>query len=193
MFFDIATRPTTAAQARQIGAHFDWRLTPPESAQPLTSTLYTTAPPTVDVQLMQVYSLVLEPTLHTAVILSWFTEGRAGADDVLPHSAARRGGWVGSEFMPPTQAGTRDADNWGARLWLGWSGMQTAMRLDQMRFWAEEAIAWMVRDQIAEKVEVEALWVNDQLALRPRIYKPGDLLPAYDVLWGTTLTRGEQA
>jgi len=193
MFFDLATRPTTDAQARQTGARFDWRLTPPEPAQALTTTSYTTEPPTADVRVMQVFSLVLEPTLHTAVVLSLFTEARASEDDVLPQGLARRGGWIGDEFMPPSAAGVRAADTWGARLWLGWSGKQTAARLEQMKFWAEEALAWMVRDRIADTVTVDALWVDDQLALRPRIYRPGDLLPAYDVLWGTTMSRGEQA
>ena len=47
--------------------------------------------------------------------------------------------------------------------------------------------------EIASRVDVEASWVGerqDRLALRITIYRPDQVQPVYDVLWGTTIRRG---
>lgn len=185
--FDIATRPQSAPLASATGAAFDWCLTAPTAPQSLPYTDFSVVPPESGAQVLAVYALALEATLQTAVILSLFTDRRAGADDPLPGRNTRRRGWVGSEFMAAA------GDPWGSLLWLGYSGKQLPNALETMRFWAQECLAWMVTTGVASKVEVDAAWLNDRLTLQPRIYQPDNPLPVYDVLWGTTMARGASA
>ena len=134
--------------------------------------------------------MALEDTLNTAIILSLFTDRRAGRDDRLPLNDTDRRGWLGDEFM-----GSDQADAWGSALWIWAVGKTTDQTLEGARFAAEESLAWLIRDGIAERVEVTASWVGerrDRLAVRPVIYKPGQVAPVYDVLWGTSIRRFAQ-
>lgn len=190
--FDLATRaqPNTASAAAVFGVPFDLRLVQPTAvrAYPWTNYLHPSGAPQPDVDLLAQYAMDLEDTLATAVILSLFTDRRAGRDDQLPARDTNRRGWVGEEFM-----GGEGADRWGSGLWLCAAGKATADVLERARFAAQEALAWMVRDGIASRIVVTAEWVGerrDRLAVRPMIYQPQQVQPVYDVLWGTTIRRG---
>jgi phage gp46-like protein len=139
------------------------------------------------VERLRVFSLQLEPTLQTAIILSLFTDRRAGADDVLPAGATDRRGWVGEAFV-----GT--GEPWGSHLWLLQRGKATADKPAQAKFVCEEALAWMVATDLASRVTVTAEWVpgtnSERLAVRPQIWQGQDASPVYDVLWGTSVLRG---
>lgn len=189
--FDIATRPQpqTAALASVLAVPFDWRLTPPLAASSFPFTDYSTptALPVAGVQVLATYALALEDTLATAVVLSLFTDRRAGRDDVLRPGQTDRRGWVGDEFMGTSA--TAGADPWGSALWLLYASKHTADVLERARFAADEALAWMVRDGLAERVSVTAQWVGEVLAVRPTIYAPAQPAPVYDVLWSTGLQR----
>lgn len=187
--FDIATRPSTPSSGAPSGVPFDWRLVSPLPATDHPWTHYG-APdgvPEAYVEQLQTYAVELEPTLQTAIIQSLFTDRRAGRDDVLPRGVVNRRGWVGDEFVSPDDA-------WGSHLWLLWSGKSTVDVLERARFAAQEALAWMVRTEVASRVVVTAEWVDGatgaRLAIRPQIYQPERSTPVYDVLWGTTITRG---
>jgi phage gp46-like protein len=191
--FDIATRPQPSSDAAAVfGVPFDLRLVLPlaPSAYPYTDYNNATGAPQAGVEVLATYAVELEDTLQTAVILSLFTDRRAGRDDKLPLHQTDRRGWVGDEFMAD------EGDAWGSALWLVYSGKSTADVLERARFAAQEALAWLVRDGIASRVDVTAEWVGargDRLAVRPSIYKPDQVRPVYDVLWGTTITRGAAA
>lgn len=189
--FDLATRPqpNTSSAAAVFGVPFDLRLVLPTAprAFPWTDYQSPTGAPQPAVDVLASYSVDLEDTLNTAVILSLFTDRRAGRDDALPLRATDRRGWVGDEL-----AGALGDDPWGSGLWLCATGKATADTLERARFAAQEALAWLVRDGIASHVTVTAEWVGeraDRLALRPRIYQPGQEQPVYDVLWGTSIRR----
>lgn len=191
--FDLATRPQPYKGASaSVGVPFDLRLTRPQAGVSHAYTEYVTptAVPAAGVEVLAVHALALEDTLQTAVILSLFTDRRAGPDDVLPFNQVDRRGWVGEEFFG---SGGSAGEAWGSALWLVYASKTTGQVLERARFAAVEALQWLVRDGIASRIEVETLWVGDRgdrLAVRPQIYKPDQVRPVYDVLWGTTITRG---
>jgi len=195
--FDLATRPQPdpASVARLAGVPFDLRLTRPTAAQsyPFTDYVTTDAVPATGTEMLATYAVELEGTLATAVIQSLFTDARAGADDALPLRQTDRRGWVGDEFMPT--AADR-VDPWGSLLWLVYATKVTDDVLERARFYAQESLAWLVRDGIASRVDVATQWVaaaaggvRERLAVRPTIWQPGQSSPVYDVLWGTSLQR----
>lgn len=189
--FDIATAPESAAAGPAVAAArpFDWRLWPASApvAYPYTDYATPDARPAPGVQVLATYALALDDTLRTAIVLSLFSDARAGDDDPVPAGAPRRG-WVGDEFMPPTVA-TAAGDPWGSRLWLVSAGKRTDDLLDRARWAAEDALAWLMRDGVAERVVVTSQWVGAVLAVRPAIYAPERPAPIYDVLWSTGVSR----
>lgn len=206
--FDLATRTQPMASLPAlVGVPFDLRLTPPTpaSSYPYTTLATADAVPTPGVEVLQTYALALEGGLATAVILSLFTDRRAGVDDALPHGQTDRRGWVGDEFMAPadTAVGLTGRDPWGSLLWLLLQGKTTDDIPARAQFAAREALDWLVRDGIASRVDVVALWVagtsgpragaTDRLAIRPTIWQPDQVRPVYDVLWGTSVERWASA
>lgn len=192
--FDLAIRPQPAAAdaAAVFGVPFDLRLALPAEprAFPWTDYLSPTGSPQPEVDELAVYSLELEDTLNTAIIVSLFTDRRAERDDPLPLHQNSRRGWLGDELLG------EQPDPWGSALWLVMTGKADDTALERARFAALEALAWLVRDGIASRVEVTTEWVGerrDRLAVRPVIYKPGQVQPVYDVLWGTSIRRGASA
>jgi phage gp46-like protein len=191
--FDVATlpQPNTADPSAVFGVPFDWRIAQPAPTSPYPFSDYSNpyVGPSSYVDKLQTYSVALEGTLNTAVILSLFTDRRASEDDALPRGQTDRRGWVGESFL--SDAFDSNVDAWGSALWL-LSGKVTSDVLEQARFAAQEALAWLVRDGLASRIEVTAQWVGergDRLALRPTIYEGTSSLPVYDVLWATSVRR----
>lgn len=94
--------------------------------------------------------LLNEGGLRTAVILSLFTDRRARADDDLPEAGADRRGWW-ADALAEGEDGPI-----GSRLWLLEREKQLPSVVARAREYAEEALAWLVRDRIASAVAVEA-------------------------------------
>lgn len=184
--FDIATRPASIVP-------FDWRMLAPlpATAYPWTDFMSPSGQPSSFVSVLKTYAVELEPTLQTALILSLFTDRRAGPDDRLPQGVVDRRGWVGDEFVSPDDA-------WGSLLWLLWYGKGASDMEDipgKAEFAVQEALAWMVNTKVASQVVATAEWVavangEDRLAIRVQIYQASRTAPVYDVLWGTTIQRG---
>jgi phage gp46-like protein len=89
-----------------------------------------------------------EELLRRAVTISLFTWRRAGPDDVLDD--ADRQGWWGDSV--PSAAG----DKIGSRLWLLRRRTLVADTLKDAKAFAEEALAWLVDDQVVTAVTVTA-------------------------------------
>lgn len=182
--FDIATTPQATT-----GAPFDWRLCVPAPVAAMTWTDYAQVAPVQGVTQLAAYAVQLDDTLQTAIILSLFTDRRASADDLLPNGVTNKRGWLGDAFMG------EQGDVWGSRLWLCYGGKVADDLLERARFAAKEALAWLVRDGIAGRVDVSSEWVPsgtgraDRLAVRPVIYQSSNKSPIYDVLWGTSIRR----
>lgn len=100
-----------------------------------------------------------EDLLRRSVTISLFTWRRAGPDDVLDD--ADKQGWWGDSI--PTVAG----DQIGSRLWLLRRRTLVADTLRDAKAYAEQALEWMVADQIVSRVTVTVERVgNDRLDLR---------------------------
>ena len=188
---DIATRitPSTLGTPAVLSVPFDWRLVRPSAPRPYpyTDLVHISGAPQPGIDMLATYALELEDTLQTAIIISLFTDRRAGPDDRLPLREQDRRGWVGDEF---TGAGfNQGTDTWGSALWLVYTGKASGDVLEQARFAAQESLDWLVRDEIASRVTVTAQWAGDRLAVRPTIYQPEQSRPVYDVLWGTSINR----
>lgn len=192
--FDVATRPqpNSIDAASVFGLPFDWRLVAPGPAvsYPWKDFVQPSGVPVVYADVLATYSIELEDTLQTAVIISLFTDRRAGVDDKLPAGDTDRRGWVGDEF---SSAGfDTKTDAWGSLLWTCYAGKTGQDVLERARFAASEALQWLVRDGVASRVDVTTTWtgsMQDRLAVRPAIYKPRQVRPVYDVLWGTSIRR----
>ncbi|HCY15624.1 MAG: hypothetical protein A2Z93_06120 [Curvibacter sp. GWA2_64_110] len=192
--FDVAIRPQprTTGAASVFAVPFDLRLVAPGPAvsYPWKDFVQPDGKPAAYADVLATYSLELEDTLQTAVIISLFSDARATDDDKLPMNETDRRGWVGDEFASADFDSRPDP--WGSRLWTCYTGKAATEVLETARFAAFEALQWMVRDGVASRVEVSALWTGermDRLAVRPAIYKPGQARPVYDVLWGTSIRR----
>jgi phage gp46-like protein len=94
--------------------------------------------------------LVMDEGLETAVLLSLFTDRRSNDGDVLPDTHSDRRGWWGDAF--PVVAG----DRIGSRLWLLYREKEEATVLVRAREYAREALQWLLDDQVAAAVDVEA-------------------------------------
>ncbi len=132
-------------------------------------------------------SLGLDSTapLVRAVVISLFTWRRANADDALP--AETREGWWGDTHPVPSPGAA--SDRIGSRLWLLTRAKLLPETARQAREYAEEALAWLVKDGVAARVEVEAERHGiDTLALACRIYRRDGTLAAdvrFNNVWET--------
>jgi phage gp46-like protein len=102
----------------------------------------------------------LTTSLRALVVASLFSDRRAATDDVLPSDAGdppNRGGWWGDTYSGEA-AGTESAsgDLFGSRLWLLRRARATMENVERAKRYAEEALAWLVEDGIAERVDVTA-------------------------------------
>lgn len=89
--------------------------------------------------------------LETAIILSLFTDGRANADDRLPDQGGDRRGWWGDTGA--------DEGPVGSRLWLLARKKTTRETRLRVEAYAREALAWMLEDGVADRIEVAAEYV----------------------------------
>jgi phage gp46-like protein len=92
-------------------------------------------------------SLSAEHDIKTAVLISLFTDRRAEADDALPNPGGSLRGWWGDAFADRRI---------GSRLWLLGREKQLREVVNRAREYAEEALAWLVQDQVASRVLVAA-------------------------------------
>lgn len=129
---------------------------------------------------LQGFDLAVDDGLETAVILSLFSDARARDDDKLPPGHVDRRGWWAEAYLP------EENDEFGSRLWLLRSSKQLQASLNEARQIAEEALAWLVADGVASKVEVEAFIPRDEvMGMRVRIHRPdGAQVPyRFETLW----------
>lgn len=110
------------------------------------------------------FDLATGDPLVRAVLMSLFTWARARPGDVLP--ADRKMGWWGDTY--PTVTG----DRIGSRLWLLSREKLLPETMRRAREYAQEALAWLVTDGVAQRVEVTAdRRGTDGLTLTCRIWR----------------------
>jgi phage gp46-like protein len=110
--------------------------------------------------------LASEEGLRTAVLLSLFTDRRAESDDVLPADDGDRRGWWGDELAAV------EGDLLGSRLWLldrSTRRVDVARRAEEF---VREALAWMLEDRVAKRIDVEVTTGDNDLTLAVTIHRP---------------------
>lgn len=133
--------------------------------------------------LLEEMLLAEDDGMDTAIVQSLFTDRQADADDKLPHGQIdRRGSW-GDAYLPPLPDGTADKE--GSRLWL-LDGKKTPENLVLAKEYAEEALAWMIADEVASVVTVTTSYVRDNiLRIDIAITRPDGSVfrRRYDLVW----------
>lgn len=89
--------------------------------------------------------------LRTAVILSLFLDRRAEDGDVAS-GADRRGSWMDATLDDPN-------DKLGSRLWLLSREKELPATAQRARLYTEEALAWLVAEGVASRIETDATWI----------------------------------
>ncbi len=126
-------------------------------------------------------ALLTDDGLRTAIIVSLFTDARARDDDPLPSPGDRRGWW--GDALPEA-----DGDRIGSRLWLLAREKRLSSVLGRAQDYASEALAWLVDDGIASKVDVSAELIGEAtLGLQVEITRPaGPGRQRFDFVWEAT-------
>lgn len=91
--------------------------------------------------------LATDPGLETAVIISLFTDNRAGEHDELPATETDRRGWWGNDYE-------EGAEEIGSKLWLLRREKQMTSVVRRAEEYARESLRWMIRDRVASGVKV---------------------------------------
>lgn len=123
--------------------------------------------------------------LETAVLISLFTDRFVPKEELPDGIEDSRGWWADALSEIPE-------DKIGSRIWLLDRGKLDLKTKNRMKDFADEALAWMLSEGIASKVEVTTLLVqNTRIELNVKIYKPdGDNIP-FRFLWdGQAMKRG---
>lgn len=74
----------------------------------------------------------------------------------------------------------------GSRLWRLRNAKATPQNVELCRKYLDEALAWMVEDGLAERVEVEAKADGEVLRARVGIVRPGEVAPRFYESWEAT-------
>ncbi len=97
-------------------------------------------------------------TLTQLVMVSLLSDARAAAGDTLPDTSGDpvdRGGWWGDTYSGEVGSAGIDGDRWGSLLWLHRRSRVRVETAQQVRSRVESALAWLVSDGLAERVDVE--------------------------------------
>jgi phage gp46-like protein len=122
--------------------------------------------------------LALDDGIETAVLISLFTDRRVRVDE-LPLHETDRAGWWGDMIAD------EEGDEIGSKLWLLAREKQTEETLIRYQEYAEQSLAWLVSDGLAQGVEVVASYPRrEMVALEVTIQKPqGKLTFKYSFNW----------
>lgn len=119
--------------------------------------------------------LARDDGLESAVLVSLFTDRRASLDQLRPGDNRNdlRGWW--GDYNPAA-----DGDRTGSHLWLLAREKQTRETLARARQYAEQAMAWMVEDKVARRVDVATEYVRmGVIGIAIDIYRPDGARQSY--------------
>lgn len=93
------------------------------------------------------FNLLRDPGFETAVLISIFSDARAGDEDKLPDkNGTGRGWWADSLAATPI----------GSKLWLLERAKLVNSTTSLVQQYTADALAWLTSDEIADSVEVVA-------------------------------------
>ncbi len=123
--------------------------------------------------------------IMTAVAVSLFSHRTALADDALPSGTDRRGWWGDTEARE-IHGGTPI----GSRLWLLSREKQTEQTRVRAEDYCREALAWLVADRIATRVDVTCVWfAHQRLGAEIDIYRgpAKSIAVRFEKLWNEVM------
>jgi phage gp46-like protein len=137
--------------------------------------------------------LVTTDTLQTAVLVSLLTDRLANTDDEIPDGTGERRGWWADMALPLANAAPV-GDLIGSRLWLlSRRKVTEPTRIDAITY-CVEALQWLLDDDIAAAVNVQAAWNPDTLgrlditiAISRTGADGGTAASRFDLAWSATL------
>lgn len=105
--------------------------------------------------------LAIDEGLETAVIVSLFSDARVGPDELLPEEVQAVDD---PAYVRETRGFWADTpeDRWGSKLYLLSRAKATDDTATRAARFAEESLAWMLRDGIASRIDVAAEFVELQ-------------------------------
>jgi len=117
--------------------------------------------------------------MRTAIVISLFTDARAGDDDVLPQPGGDRRGWWGDTYAQIP------GDAQGSKLWLLDREKQLPSVLARAQQYATDALQWLIDDGVASAVGVVASFPHlGWLALAVTVERPsGQARLNFDFTW----------
>lgn len=121
--------------------------------------------------------LALDDGFNTAVLISLFSDRRAEPGDDLPDPAGGRRGWWGDALND-------FSDLIGSRLWLLNRAKATPETRKRCEEYIREALAWMIEDGVALRLDVSAYWQSmGTLVAEVSIERPGGERHKFDLSW----------
>lgn len=117
---------------------------------------------------LEANDLARDDGLETAILISLYTDRRTDDVESVPSGDGDRRGWWGDAV--PVVAG----DRIGSRLWLLSREKEVPTALRRAEEYAREALAWLLEDRVAERVEVTASVPGPHvLGLTIAVHRPG--------------------
>jgi len=98
--------------------------------------------------------LLAEDGLETAVILSLFCDARLPSGQAVPDGSNDRRGWWADQFADI------DGDVTGSLLWTLRREKRVPETLERARQYAQNALAWIIEDGIASRIQVRTSFVS---------------------------------
>lgn len=131
--------------------------------------------------------------LATAILISLFTDRRASTDDPVPNADKDqeyfdRRGWWGDVVNPDVAE-----DEIGSKLWLLERGKTDGETLEKAITYAEEALQWMLDDEVAAEITVtserQIIGQNETLSLLVQVLKTDGGLTnfTFNDLWAVSI------
>lgn len=118
--------------------------------------------------------------LETAVVISLFTDRRAADEEIRPGAPGNRSdrrGWWADETLP-------DGDKIGSLLWLLEREKITPAVLTRAKQYAEDALAWLISDVVAESVVVVVTRTGTySMVFDVQITQPKNVIHKYKMAW----------
>lgn len=93
--------------------------------------------------------LAIGDDLLTALLISLFSDAEAGPDDVIPDGSGDPRGWWAGQI--------------GSKLWLRLRSKAAPLVLAQVKNDIEQALAWLIEDEVVASVEVTTEWTRPGL------------------------------
>jgi len=121
--------------------------------------------------------ILTEDFFDTAILMSLLCERRAASSEV-PASERRRG-WIGNESTPDFEI--------GSKIWIYEQARLTRTTMNGIGNASDEALQWMVDDDIAVSVRSNTSLSNDTIGLEAIIERPNSIVERrFFELWDNT-------